>query len=162
VAVQSQGLFLANFPGMDALELLRTDHRKVNHLFEQYRTTEDRTQKYRLFERIRMELDAHANAEETVFYPAFRLYEDLKGLIEECYRDHAAVKALLAGLSESYEDPAEFDDKMDELIESVVDHADEEEQVVFPLVRKHMKASERDQLGRHIEAVKLSSTSRAA
>src|ERR1022692_4129209 len=54
---------------MDALELLKTDHAKVRELLKKAQNTKDETQRKRLFEQIRTELETHTHIEETIFYP---------------------------------------------------------------------------------------------
>ena len=52
---------------MDALELLKTDHKNVKALFKKAEGTENPKQQKQLFEQIKMELETHTHIEETVF-----------------------------------------------------------------------------------------------
>ena len=70
-----------------AIELLETDHRKVEMLFEQYEDEKegDEDTKRAIAERICKELTAHAQLEEELFYPWLKenLEEDEMEMVEE-------------------------------------------------------------------------------
>ncbi len=51
---------------MNAIELLKDDHNKVERLFQKVKATEDEEHK-ELFEKIKMELNTHTHIEETIF-----------------------------------------------------------------------------------------------
>ncbi|HTG17138.1 MAG TPA: hemerythrin domain-containing protein, partial [Blastocatellia bacterium] len=73
---------------MDAIELLKKDHRKVAELFEQVEATEDEKKHRQLFEQIKGELETHAYIEEAVMYPAFEKKDELKDMVLEAYEEH--------------------------------------------------------------------------
>jgi hemerythrin superfamily protein len=54
---------------MDALELLKTDHKMVKELFKKAEGNKNEKQQKQLFEQIKTELETHTHIEETVFYP---------------------------------------------------------------------------------------------
>jgi hemerythrin superfamily protein len=56
---------------IDAISMLKADHRTVNELFANYESAGDRSTKHLLAEPIFTELDLHAQLEENVFYPAY-------------------------------------------------------------------------------------------
>ncbi len=51
---------------MDAVDLLKTDHRLVESLFAQVQSSKDREVRKQVFTRIVEELSAHASVEEQV------------------------------------------------------------------------------------------------
>ena len=53
---------------MNAIELLKADHDKVDALFEKVKADEDADHRG-TFEQIKAELDVHTHIEETIFYP---------------------------------------------------------------------------------------------
>ncbi len=61
---------------MNAIELLKDDHNKVDRLFQKVKATEEGEEHKELFKKIKAELDAHAHIEEKIFYPRLR-EEDL-------------------------------------------------------------------------------------
>lgn len=139
---------------MDALDLLKTDHDRVNSLYGQFKNESGRQQKALLFENIRNDLEAHALVEEQVFYPSFRNYPEIKERIDHSFEEHAQVKTMLREISALADGSPEFDSKVDELMERVSHHVQEEENELFPMVRRVMKRGERERLGRHMQAMK--------
>ena len=59
---------------MDAIALLKADHRKVEDLFAKFENAGERARKTKrkLVDAIIVELSVHAAIEEQVFYPAVR------------------------------------------------------------------------------------------
>src|SRR3954452_5887226 len=84
-------------PKMNAIDLLKNDHRKVEALFEEFRENEDGTNGA-LFNKIRNELVVHTHIEEKIFYPDLlkRGKKDLKKIVREGLEEHGQVKQLLA------------------------------------------------------------------
>jgi hemerythrin superfamily protein len=62
---------------MDALELLKTDHKTVKDLFKKVEASKNDKQQKQLFEEIKMELETHTHIEETVFYPAVAKHDEI-------------------------------------------------------------------------------------
>ncbi|MDP3379373.1 MAG: hemerythrin domain-containing protein, partial [Brevundimonas sp.] len=62
---------------MDAIALLKADHRKVEDIFEQFEKATSKAKKQALAEQACLELKVHTVIEEEIFYPA------CKGEIEE-------------------------------------------------------------------------------
>jgi hemerythrin superfamily protein len=140
---------------MDALELLKKDHQKVKQLLTQAKETEDRKEQRQLFKEIRAELDTHARIEESIFYPAVAEHEELKETILESIEEHKQVKTLLREMARLGSTSEKFKAKLKVLADNVEHHAEEEEeQVMFPKVRKLMNSSELGELGEELEAAK--------
>lgn len=138
---------------MDALELLKQDHAKVKKLFDRTETADDREQK-RIFSQIKTELEIHAHIEENIFYPAMQRYDELKELVAESLKEHSGMKTLLQEMV-SLSDREDFVDKLEELIDNVEHHAeDEEEGKMFPKVRELVSANELEKLGAQLQAAK--------
>lgn len=68
---------------MNALELLKEDHKKVAAPFDRVEETESEQKHRKLFEHIKTELEVHTHIEETIFYPRIRQYEELKEMVLE-------------------------------------------------------------------------------
>ena len=142
---------------MDALELLTADHNRVRGLFSRFQAAEGENdaQAARLAEKIFEELEVHTKIEEELVYPAVtKLADEIHELVTEGLEEHHVVDELMAeakGLSPSDEQWAA---KMKVLIENVEHHAEEEEQEMFPMVRKAMGDDARADLGQRLEAMK--------
>jgi len=130
---------------MDAITLLRNDHRTVEELFKKFEKAGPNAHKTkaRLVEKIIHELAVHAAIEEMAFYPAVRGTNDkLTDTVLEGLEEHHVVKWLLGELESM--DPSEerFDAKVTVLMESVRHHVKEEEREMFPAVRKALGRKE--------------------
>ncbi len=140
---------------MDALELLKTDHKTVKELFKKIEASKNAKQQKQLFEEIKTELETHTHIEETVFYPAVAKHDELKDMVLESLEEHKQVKTLLREMDNLTEDSEKFEPKLKVLMENVEHHAEEEEEAkMFPKVRKLMDADALDQLGQELEAAK--------
>ena len=140
---------------MDALELLKTDHKKVKELFKKAEGNKNEKQQKQLFEQIKTELETHTHIEETVFYPAVAKNEELKDMVLESLEEHKQVKTLLREMESLSSDSAKFEPKLKVLMENVEHHAvEEEEGKMFPKVRKFMNAAALEQLGQELEAAR--------
>jgi len=147
---------------MNALELLKADHKKVKDLFEKAEELEGGKQKV-VFDQIKNELETHTHIEETVFYPAVEKYQEMKDMVRESLKEHNQVKTLLRDLEKLTPEDEEFTEKFEELMEDVEHHAEEEEEgKMFPKLEKLMKAAELEELGRELEAAKQKRPTRKA
>jgi hypothetical protein len=110
---------------MDAIALLKTDHRKVEELFEKYEKS--RSKKADLAKQICTELTIHTMIEEEILYPACKdaVEEDV---LEEAYVEHDGAKMMIAELEAGKPEDAFFDAKVKVLSEEIKHHVKEEEQ----------------------------------
>ena len=140
---------------MDALELLKKDHQTVARLFDELEAG-DAAARRQTFPRLKQELDAHAHAEETVFYPALRERPETRELMPEAYAEHNEVKLMLAELEEQLDaaGEAEWTETLAELRENVEHHVEEEEGEMFPLARKALGPEQIEQLGARMQEAK--------
>ena len=139
---------------MDALELLKKDHRKVAELFEQVEATEDEKKHRQLFEQIKGELETHAHIEEAVMYPAFEKKEELKDMVLEAYEEHKQIKTLLREIAALSDGSERLDAKLKVMGENVEHHVDEEENEMFPKVKKLYDKEQLERMGQELEAAK--------
>jgi hypothetical protein len=111
---------------MDAIALLKADHRKVEGLFEKFENAKDAKSKKALATEICTELSVHATIEEEIFYPACKeaVEEDLR---TEAYVEHDGAKVLIAELAGSDPQNEFYDAKMKVLSEEIKHHVKEEE-----------------------------------
>ncbi len=142
----------------DAVELIKSDHRKVEKLFREFEEAGDRAYKTKqeLVGQIVEELEVHATIEEETYYPAVeaKAKKDGKELIAEAVEEHHVVKILLGELrSMSSEDEA-FDAKVTVLMENVRHHVEEEESELLPQSEKILDGDELTRLGEEMAARK--------
>jgi hemerythrin superfamily protein len=139
---------------MNALEVLKQDHQKVKELFQEATQAKDTSKRKDLFDKIDTELEIHAHIEETVFYPAIGDHEGLKDMVAEALEEHEQAKTLLGELEELGADSHEFGSKLQQLIEAVEHHVEEEEGEMFPKICEVFEEDELDQLGQDLESAK--------
>lgn len=120
----------------EATALLRADHKAVNDLFEQYEHTRSSKKKKEIVAQICAELTVHAQIEEDIFYPSVKKALKDKELIPEAIVEHATLKDLIAQIEGVEPDGEMFDAKVKVLSEYVKHHVKEEQNEIFPLVKK--------------------------
>jgi hemerythrin superfamily protein len=127
---------MAETKTQDAIALLKEDHRAVEKLFKDFEGAKGDGRKQKLAQRICLELTVHTMIEEEIFYPACdgKVEGDL---LKEAYVEHDEAKLLIAeieagdGQSDDF-----FDAKVQVLGEQIEHHVEEEEEELFPKVRK--------------------------
>jgi hemerythrin superfamily protein len=142
---------------LDAITLLKDDHKTVEGLFRKIERAGDRAYKTkrRLVDEIIRELAVHAAIEEQLFYPATRTHvESAVDEVLESLEEHHIVKWTLSELERMDPEDERFDAKVTVLMESVRHHVREEEQEMFPKVRKAMKRAELKDLGEQMQAAR--------
>lgn len=112
---------------MDAIALLKADHRKVEGLFEKYESAKGAAKKQALVEQICTELCIHAAIEEEIFYPACK-GEVEEDMLDEAYVEHDGAKVLIAELMAGKPSDPFYDAKVKVLSELIKHHVKEEEQ----------------------------------
>ena len=148
---------------MNALELLKQDHRTVKQLLQTAKETEASKKQRQLFREIKTELETHARIEETIFYPAMEEREELKEMVLESFEEHKQVKTLLREMSRLGPTSEKFKAKLKVLGDNVEHHAgEEEEQIMFPKVRQLFNQAELEELGTELEAAKHKRTRKAS
>ena len=123
---------------MDAISLLKQDHREVSALFKKFESS--KTGKAAIAAEVCKLLTVHAQVEEELFYPAARdaLEADEEGedLLNEAEVEHASAKELIAQIEDSEEGDDLFEAKVKVLGEYIEHHVKEEENELFPKVSK--------------------------
>lgn len=118
-------------PG-DILQVLHSEHMKVDELFFQFAKAEDESEKQSLVEQISLELGLHAKLEEEIVYPEVRDgEEESETMMDEADTEHHVVKFLLAELGNMKPSDDHFDAKVTVLCELVKHHVEEEEEEIF-------------------------------
>jgi len=142
---------------MNAIKLLKDDHKTVNMLFKRFERSGERAfqAKRDIVERIVEELSVHAAIEEQVLYPAVRAeVRGAESLALEALEEHHIVKWTLSELDGMDPHDERFDAKVTVLIESVRHHVEEEEGELFPKMRDALSRSRLEELGKALEMAK--------
>jgi hemerythrin superfamily protein len=123
------------------IERLHQDREKVAKLFEKMLQTADgsRAAREKLCTEIVRELEAHAEFEEQVFYPAIEAAGDEAGEeVEEALDEHQEVKDMLGRLQAMDVEDDGFFELLKEIQESVQAHVQHEENDIFPLAEAQL------------------------
>ena len=138
---------------MDAFNLLKADHRKVEELFSQLESASGQA-KMRVFEQIKMELELHTHIEEKIFYPALEKPKQTHDLTLEAYEEHDVVKKLLREMSKAKSANEEWQAQAKVLQENVEHHVEEEENELFEKAEAALSEEQIEALGEQMEAEK--------
>jgi hemerythrin superfamily protein len=134
----------------DVVDLIMQDHREVERLFDELKSHPEK--RPLLVPTLTALLTAHSRAEEAAVYPVAR---DEAGEAEEVahsQEEHAEAEQLLERLAGTDPQSPQFDQVLDELVEAVTHHVEEEESTVLPGIRERLDDRRRDELGRAFAA----------
>jgi hypothetical protein len=139
---------------LDAIALLKQDHRAVEELFEQFEKAGGGGRKQKLAEEICLELSVHATIEEEIFYPACEgKVED--ELLKESYVEHDGAKLLITEILAGEPSDEFYDSQVKVLQEQIEHHVEEEEKRMEGLFSQARKAGlDMDALGAELAARK--------
>ncbi|GLK90341.1 hemerythrin domain-containing protein [Pseudomonas turukhanskensis] len=146
---------------MNAIDLLKADHKVVLDLLEQLSATTERAVKKRveLINKLELELYVHTHIEEEIFYPAYKKAgeKEQAKMYFEAIEEHRAVDALvLPHLKTTAPDSVEFSGRAKVLKELLEHHIEEEEESMFKEAKKLLPAAQLKELGAQMEARKAS------
>jgi hemerythrin superfamily protein len=138
---------------MDAIQLLKDDHKKVEKIFSDLESKRD--DRRALFPELDRELTIHAEIEEKVFYPAAREAAPTRDLVLESIEEHKQIKMVLADLEKTDMRTAEWAADLKVLKEDVMHHVGEEENDLFPKVKAILSKEQLEDLGSRMEELKM-------
>jgi len=121
---------------VDALTLLEADHREVDDLFDAFEEASGDAEQRDIARSICVALKVHARLEEELFYPAVWPALEDNSLIAEATVEHASARDLIAQIESGAPGEAFFSARVRVLSEYVRHHVEEEEEEIFPQVRK--------------------------
>ena len=120
---------------MNAIEMLKKQHREVEALFSQFKKAKSAAPQRKIFEQIADALAVHATIEEKHFYPAVKK-KATEDLLLESLEEHLEIKRVVADLLVLDPKDLTFEAKVTVLEEDVQHHVGEEEKELFPKVEK--------------------------
>jgi hemerythrin-like domain-containing protein len=135
---------------MDAITLLKNDHKTLEGLFKKFEKTGEGAKKAQrdLADKILEELSIHMAIEEQIFYPAVReALEEEEDTILEAIEEHRVGKFLLIEIDATDPEDERFHAKVTVLIETTRHHVEEEEKELFPEVRKAIGRKRMNEIG---------------
>lgn len=140
---------------MDAIELIKQDHRTADEMFVRFEQASDRQEKATILQEIVAELSRHAAIEEAILYPAIReLVPDGEELVLHADEEHLEVKMVLAELERMTPDDEEFESKAMQMIGDTRHHVSEEENEILPKLMESCSEDQLMELGRQLMEAK--------
>ncbi|MDP8958736.1 MAG: hemerythrin domain-containing protein [Actinomycetota bacterium] len=140
---------------MDGLRLLEQDHQKVTELFEEFEQAGEASAKRQVLDQIIEELTVHAEIEEQLLYPAAQSeVGDTGELVSESVEEHHVVETLIEELKGMDASDEQFEAKVTVLKENVEHHVEEEEQELFPKLRRSLDQERLNRLGEDLQRAK--------
>lgn len=145
---------------MTIYEVLKRDHRHVEHLFKRIEKALDKkdfSEVPELFDELKTELTAHSKAEQEVFYQPLKVLAadpEGKDLSWEGEEEHHVIRLLLSELSRVPFHSEEWAAKMKVLNEVVDHHVEEEEDEIFAQARQVFSDEETEGIAEDMELLK--------
>ena len=148
---------------MDAITVLRADHRHIEELSRAFERAGSGAEAARAgaVDGLVRALSLHAAVEEQVLYPA--LFEEMpagRDYVLDSIEEHHVVKWLCDELDRMTPADARFDPKARVLIGFVRYHVGEEEAVLFPEIRSTLGRRRLTELGRELEEARAKAPTR--
>jgi hemerythrin superfamily protein len=120
----------------DVVDLIMQAHREVEKLFDRMKAEPD--QRPMLVPVVSALLIAHSRAEETEVYPVARNEAGIADEVEHSQEEHAEAEQLLQRLKTLDHNSADFQSTLEELMDAVTHHVEEEESSVLPKMRENL------------------------
>ena len=146
---------------MDALELLEKDHQEAKSLFKKIEAASGQ-EASRLWKQLSEALTLHEKLEETHLYPQLRQDSKAHDMVLEGYEEHHVMDVLIEEIDRLKPSDEAWEPKIKVLQENTEHHIKEEEDDLFPRVRKVWDAEKRRQVGEKMAAMKDERTQKAA
>ncbi|WP_225835468.1 hemerythrin domain-containing protein [Streptomyces sp. NK08204] len=148
--------------GGNVLQELMTDHREVEEFFGRIQTMTGGGQELRdLVDEVTIELVRHSVAEEEYLYPAVREHvEGGDALADKEIADHSRVEKLLKQLEGMKPDDRQMMPLLQQLMDEVTAHVQDEEDNLFPMLRQACSAEALDDLGDKVRRAKAMAPTR--
>jgi hemerythrin superfamily protein len=138
---------------LDAIGLLKADHRTVEELFEKFENARGGSAKQRIANQICLELCVHAQIEEEIFYPGVKEAID-EEIYTEAHVEHDGAKVLIAEILNGSPDDEFYDASVKVLSEMIKHHVKEEEQPDGMFAQAKQGDVDLDDLGEQLAARK--------
>src|SRR5262245_49658957 len=140
---------------MDALDLIKKDHKRLRKLLEQTLEAEGADREQRL-DHLRTELVAHERMEEEVLYPRLRGEEKAHEPVLEGCEDHHVAGVILGELRDVPRETDLWKAKVKVLKGNFEHDMDHEEDELFKGARAVLDREELNRLGERMERIKRS------
>ncbi|KAI0811209.1 hypothetical protein BC629DRAFT_1038401 [Irpex lacteus] len=146
---------------LDVTHEVKLDHDNVRDLFERYKTaTSDATQKKSIANTLIREMAVHGDAEEISLYNEYKRL-GLGDAEEHNKEEHAEVKRAVYDADTHPFNSPDYDTVLAKAVTTFIDHAREEEEQQFPVLKSKLTPEESDKLAREFLKARKSVPTRA-
>jgi hemerythrin superfamily protein len=141
---------------MDAVELIKQDHRHIEDLFAKFLETEPENTQEDLFQQIQTALSTHTEIEERALYPAVRPFALEQ--VDSAIKEHDEVRRILTELLDNDLNESVFESLFTELMDIVNRHVREDEgpNGILEVARRRLNAKTLSKVSTQIRAIKRS------
>lgn len=137
---------------MDIYDSLKKDHERQRTLAEILSKTEGASDgRQDLWPKFMAEIEAHAAAEEQVFYAELMAEPSATDQTRHSVAEHQQASKLVKEINDMDMSSSAWLPKFKELAHSIVHHVDEEEADVFPIAKNHISPSRAEALGKKFD-----------
>jgi hemerythrin superfamily protein len=133
--------------GKTWLDLIKDEHRIVETLYGQYKSTFDLAEKGKIAHQIIKELSMHAAKEEMAVYPMMRKKLGDQAA-DHSLQEHQGMKDILYELDGMTPSDPGFDSKLELCMSDVTHHVQEEETQFLPKLQQLLMTDESEKLTR--------------
>lgn len=130
---------------------LKQDHDTHRELFAKMAEADrekDEAQLEKLFDQFKVEVSAHAAAEEETLYATMLAQPDLREDAQHSVSEHKEIDDYLEELDDLKFNGEAWRKKFAEMKKRYLHHIDEEEEEMFPDAAKELSAAEEERLGK--------------
>ncbi len=135
--------------------MLKNDHDSVKELLKEATEKEELSR----FREIKDKLNTHMESEEKYFYPRIKAIDEVK--VNQSFREHEEARELINDIEKiPWQDNKRLS-KLNELRESVENHVEKEEEIIFPESSERLSTLQREEIAQKIEEEKISKRSKS-
>jgi len=135
---------------MKATDVIARDHRAAEALFEEFKAATG-DEKTHLENELFAALTVHELMEDTHFYPALNDETDGSEILKEIEDEQTKLKLEAMGTHALEFVTGTHEERIEKVMEKVVEHAKKEEELVFPLAEEVLGAERLEELGAAME-----------
>jgi hemerythrin superfamily protein len=132
--------------GASIFEVIRGDHRRIDHLFRDIELSQG-VSKMELIAELTADLVVHLRAESAVLYSRIRSLDEIREDILESEVEHGLIEQLALDLQSTSPEDEELDAKLAVLRELVRLHVTEEENEILPAAARLLERAQTEALG---------------
>jgi hemerythrin superfamily protein len=139
---------------LDAIELLKADHKDVEGWFDDFENTDSAPKKKKLAAQICKALKVHTQIEEEIFYPACRDAGISEDMMDEADIEHDSAKKLIDEIEAGKPGDDHWEARVSVLGEMIRHHVKEEEQRDGMFAKAKKADLDLDELGEELQTRK--------